>query len=166
MVERRFGWIVNITSASVKMPLEGLDLSSGARADLIGFPAGIARSAAHANVTINFLLPGSFDTRRLQSGQEAAAKQLGIPVEMVVDQRRAVIPVQRFGEPHEFGKVCAFRCSSHAGHITGQNLVIDGGAYPAVPQSSGRGTVGSRRFHTENLFADGTCRLVLIGMLL
>jgi 3-oxoacyl-[acyl-carrier protein] reductase len=83
-------------------------------------------------VTINFLLPGSFDTRRLQSGQEAAAKQLGIPVETVADQRRAEIPAQRFGEPHEFGKACAFLCSSHAGYITGQSLLIDGGAYPGI----------------------------------
>jgi 3-oxoacyl-[acyl-carrier protein] reductase len=132
MVERRFGRIVNITSASVKMPLEGLDLSSGARAGLTGFLAGVARSVAHANVTINFLLPGSFDTRRLQSGQEAAAKRLGIPVETVADQRRAEIPAQRFGEPHEFGKACAFLCSSHAGYITGQSLLIDGGAYPGI----------------------------------
>jgi len=132
MVERRFGRIVNITSASVKMPLEGLDLSSGARAGLTGFLAGVARSVAHANVTINFLLPGSFDTRRLQSGQEAAAKRLGIPVETVADQRRAEIPAQRFGDPHEFGKACAFLCSSHAGYITGQSLLIDGGAYPGI----------------------------------
>ena len=132
MVERRFGRIVNITSASVKMPLEGLDLSSGARAGLTGFLAGVARSVAHANVTINFLLPGSFDTRRLQAGQEAAAKRLGVPVETVADQHRAKIPAQRFGEPQEFGKACAFLCSSHAGYITGQSLLIDGGAYPGI----------------------------------
>jgi 3-oxoacyl-[acyl-carrier protein] reductase len=132
MVERRFGRIVNITTASVKMPLEGLDLSSGARAGLTGFLAGVARSVAHANVTINFLLPGSFDTRRLQSGQEAAAKRLGVPVETVAAQHRAKIPAQRFGEPQEFGKACAFLCSSHAGYITGQSLLIDGGAYPGI----------------------------------
>ena len=106
MVERRFGRMVNITSASVKMPLEGLDLSSGARAGLTGFLAGVARSVAHANVTINFLLPGSFDTRRLQAGQEAAAKRLGVPVETVAAQHRAKIPAQR-REAEEFGKACA-----------------------------------------------------------
>ena len=132
MVERRFGRIVNITSASVKMPLEGLDLSSGARAGLTGFLAGVARSVAHANVTINFLLPGSFDTRRLQAGQEAAAKRLGVPVETVAAQHRAKIPARRFGEAEEFGKACAFLCSSHAGYITGQSLLIDGGAYPGI----------------------------------
>src|SRR3954454_19093486 len=132
MVERRFGRIVNITSSSVKAPIAGLDLSSGARAGLTGFLAGVARSVAHANVTINFLLPGSFDTRRLQAGQEAAAKRLGVPVETVAAQHRAKIPAQRFGEPEEFGKACAFLCSSHAGYITGQSLLIDGGAYPGI----------------------------------
>ena len=83
-------------------------------------------------MTINFLLPGSFDTRRLQAGQEAAAKRLGVPVETVVAQHRAKIPAQRFGEAEEFGKACAFLCSSHAGYITGQSLLIDGGAYPGI----------------------------------
>jgi 3-oxoacyl-[acyl-carrier protein] reductase len=132
MVERRFGRIVNITSASVKMPIAGLDLSSGARAGLTGFLAGVARSVAHANVTINFLLPGSFDTKRLRSGQEANAKARGVAVDAVADERRAAIPAQRFGEPSEFGAACAFLCSAQAGYITGQSLLIDGGAYPGI----------------------------------
>ncbi|MFE1599063.1 SDR family oxidoreductase [Methylobacterium sp. ID0610] len=132
MVERRFGRIVNITSSSVKMPLPGLDLSSGARAGLTGFLAGVARSVVHANVTINFLLPGAFDTRRLQSGQEAAARQQGVDVGVVRAQRRDAIPAKRFGEPSEFGAACAFLCSAQAGYITGQSLLIDGGAYPGI----------------------------------
>jgi 3-oxoacyl-[acyl-carrier protein] reductase len=132
MVERRFGRIVNITSASVKMPLAGLDLSSGARAGLTGFLAGVARSVAHANVTINFLLPGSFDTRRLRSGQQAAAERRGVPIETVQQERRADIPAGRFGEAAEFGAACAYLCSAQAGYITGQSLLIDGGAYPGV----------------------------------
>ncbi|MFG1400217.1 MULTISPECIES: SDR family oxidoreductase [Roseixanthobacter] len=132
MVERRFGRIVNITSSSVKMPLPGLDLSSGARAGLTGFLAGVARSVAHANVTINFLLPGAFDTRRLKAGQEAAARQQGLDVSVVRDQRREAIPAKRFGEPSEFGAACAFLCSTQAGYITGQSLLIDGGAYPGI----------------------------------
>jgi 3-oxoacyl-[acyl-carrier protein] reductase len=132
MVERRFGRIVNITSASVKMPIAGLDLSSGARAGLTGFLAGVARSVADANVTINFLLPGSFDTKRLRSGQESSAKARGISPDIVADERRASIPAKRFGEPSEFGKACAFLCSEHAGYITGQSLLIDGGAYPGI----------------------------------
>ena len=132
MVERRFGRIVNITSGSVKMPLSGLDLSSGARLGLTGFLAGVARSVTHANVTINFLLPGSFDTHRLQSGQKRNAEQRGIDIEIIRDERRQSIPAKRFGEPDEFGAACAFLCSAQAGYITGQSLLIDGGAFPGV----------------------------------
>jgi 3-oxoacyl-[acyl-carrier protein] reductase len=132
MAERRFGRIVNITSSSVKAPIAGLDLSSGARAGLTGFLAGVARSVAHANVTINFLLPGSFATRRLRAGQEAMARKLGVSPDAVAEERRASIPAKRFGDPSEFGKACAFLCSSQAGYITGQSLLIDGGAYPGI----------------------------------
>ena len=132
MIDRRFGRIVNITSGSVKMPLPGLDLSSGARVGLTGFLAGVARSVAHANVTINFLLPGSFDTDRLRSIQDGAARQFGIPAEAVTKQALSQIPARRFGEPAEFGAACAFLCSAAAGFITGQSILIDGGAYPGI----------------------------------
>ena len=132
MVERRFGRIVNITSASVKQPLPGLDLSSGARAGLTGFLAGVARSVAHANVTINFLLPGSFATPRMRAIQEGAAQQRGVTVEVIDEHVRAAIPAGRFGEPAEFGAACAFLCSANAGFITGQSLLIDGGAFPGI----------------------------------
>ncbi|MBA4188437.1 MAG: 3-oxoacyl-ACP reductase [Planctomycetaceae bacterium] len=132
MVERRFGRIVNITSGSVKMPLAGLDLSSGARAGLTGFLAGVARSVAHANVTINFLLPGSFETRRLRSSMETAATKTGTDIAAVRASRESAIPAKRFGDPAEFGAACAFLCSTHAGFITGQSLLIDGGAFPGV----------------------------------
>ncbi len=132
MVERRFGRIVNITSASVKQPLAGLDLSSGARAGLTGFLAGVARTVVHANVTINFLLPGSFDTPRLRAIQEAAAQQQGVAVEVIAEHIRASIPAGRFGEPTEFGAACAFLCAAGSGFITGQSLLIDGGAYPGI----------------------------------
>ena len=132
MTQRGFGRIVNITSSSVKSPLSGLDLSSGARAGLTGFLAGVARSVAHANVTINFLLPGSFDTRRLRSGIEASANKLGVSPTEVAEERSAAIPAKRFGDPSEFGKTCAFLCSPHAGYITGQSILIDGGAYPGI----------------------------------
>ena len=127
MVQRRFGRIVNITSGSVKMPMSGLDLSSGARAGLTGFLAGVARSVAHANVTINFLLPGAFDTARLRSNTEAAAERQGTSPEELADRRRGEIPARRFGEPAELGAACAFLCSAQAGYITGQSLLIDGG---------------------------------------
>src|SRR5499427_2818402 len=130
MVRRKFGRIVNITSGSVKMPLAGLDLSSGARAGLTAFMAGVARSVAAANVTINFLLPGPFDTDRLRSGIEITAKRRGITVEAAKAERTATVPAKRFGSPDEFGAACAFLCSAQAGYITGQSLLIDGGAFP------------------------------------
>jgi 3-oxoacyl-[acyl-carrier protein] reductase len=132
MVARKFGRIVNITSGSVKMPLAGLDLSSGARAGLTAFMAGVARSVAGANVTINFLLPGAFDTDRLRSNIEATAKKQGSPLDQVTAARAASIPAKRFGTPDEFGAACAFLCSAQAGYITGQNLLIDGGAFPGA----------------------------------
>ncbi len=132
MVTRRFGRIVNITSASVKMPLAGLDVSSGARAGLTGFLAGVARSVAGANVTINFLLPGAFDTDRLRSSIEGAATKRGLEADAIRTERQRAIPAQRFGDTSEFGAACAFLCSARAGYITGQSLLLDGGAFPGV----------------------------------
>jgi len=132
MVARRFGRIVNITSGSVKMPLAGLDLSSGARAGLTGFLAGVARSVAHANVTINCLLPGAFATRRLESSIATAVSKTGADPETIRTTRREAIPAKRFGDPAEFGAACGFLCSAQAGFITGQSLLIDGGAFPGV----------------------------------
>jgi 3-oxoacyl-[acyl-carrier protein] reductase len=132
MVARKFGRIVNITSGSVKMPLAGLDLSSGARAGLTAFLAGVARMVAGANVTINNVLPGTFDTDRLRSNMEATAKKRGISVEQASAERMAAVPAKRFGYPEEFGMAAAFLCSVHAGYITGQNLLIDGGVFPGT----------------------------------
>ena len=129
MAQRGFGRIVNITSSSVKAPIAGLDLSSGARAGLTAFLAGVARTVAAKNVTINNILPGSFDTDRLRSNFKATAQRQGSSEEAAADARRATIPARRFGTPDEFGKACAFLCSAHAGYITGQNLLIDGGAF-------------------------------------
>jgi 3-oxoacyl-[acyl-carrier protein] reductase len=129
MVERRFGRIVNITSISVKMPFLGLDLSSGARAGLTSFLAGVARSVADAGVTINNLMPGLFDTDRYRSGIAANAKALGVSVEEMAERRRNSVPTKRVGDPAEFGDACAFLCSARAGYITGQNLLLDGGLF-------------------------------------
>jgi 3-oxoacyl-[acyl-carrier protein] reductase len=132
MVERGFGRIVNITSGTVKAPIDVLGLSNGARSGLTGFVAGLARQRklASRNVTINNLLPGAFDTERLQKTMAAGAAKAGRPLESVRDQRRQGIPAQRFGSADEFGALCAFVCSLQAGYITGQNLLVDGGAYP------------------------------------
>ena len=132
MAQRKFGRIVNITSGSVRMPLGGLDLSSGARAGLTAFLAGVARQVAVNNVTINFLLPGSFETDRLESNMQSVAKNQGITVEQAKIARAATVPAKRFGQPDEFGAACAFLCSAHAGYITGQNLLIDGGVFPGA----------------------------------
>jgi 3-oxoacyl-[acyl-carrier protein] reductase len=132
MAARGFGRIVNITSLSVKMPIVGLDLSSGARAGLTAFMAGVARSVADKNVTINNLLPGSFDTARLRSNLSAAAKRTGVSESEAASRSMANIPAKRFGTAAEFGQACAFLCSVHAGFITGQNILLDGGAYPAA----------------------------------
>jgi 3-oxoacyl-[acyl-carrier protein] reductase len=132
MISRGFGRIVNITSLSVKMPITGLDLSSGARAGLTAFMAGVSRSVADKNVTINNLLPGSFDTARLRGNLSLAAKRASVSDAEAAARSMANIPAKRFGTPAEFGQTCAFLCSVHAGFITGQNILIDGGAYPAA----------------------------------
>ena len=129
MVERRFGRIVNITSASVLTPISGLDLSSGARAGLTAFLSGVARDVAHANVTINAILPGMFDTDRIRSNFANAAARLNVAEDKVRADRIAGVPAKRLGEAEEFGKLAAFLSSAHAGYITGQNLLIDGGAF-------------------------------------
>ena len=132
MVDRKFGRIVNITSGSVKMPLAGLDLSSGARAGLTAFLGGVARTVAASNVTINFLLPGPFGTERLYGYLEATAKKSGISKEQAFAARAASVPAKRFGEPAEFGDACAYLCSAQAGFITGQSLLMDGGSFPGA----------------------------------
>ncbi len=132
MIERRFGRIVNITSAAVKAPIESLGLSNGARAGLTGFVAGLARQTVQHNVTINNLLPGPFETDRLRSNIEAAAARTGKPFDELWQTRRDGNPARRFGNPEEFGAACAYLCSAQAGFITGQNLLLDGGAYPGT----------------------------------
>ena len=129
MIARRFGRIVNITSASVLTPLSGLDVSSAARAGLTAFLAGVAREVAHANVTINNVLPGAFDTDRIRGPMKKMAAEKGVAFEDIANQRMANIPAGRFGTAEEFGQACAFFASAQAGYITGQNLLIDGGAF-------------------------------------
>ncbi|MBC7802853.1 MAG: SDR family oxidoreductase [Candidatus Parcubacteria bacterium] len=132
MIARRFGRIVNITSGAVKMPIPELGLSNGARTGLTGFVAGIARQTVQHNVTINGLLPGPFDTDRLRGNFIFNAKKLGKTVEELAKARADGNPAKRFGTTQEFGDACAFLCSANAGFITGQNLLMDGGAYPGT----------------------------------
>ncbi len=132
MIARRFGRIVNITSSAVKAPIEILGLSNGARAGLTGFVATVARETVRHNVTINNLLPGPFATDRLKSNVRSVADKSGRPFEDVWNERMAANPARRFGDPTEFGEACAYLCSQQAGYITGQNFLLDGGAFPGT----------------------------------
>jgi 3-oxoacyl-[acyl-carrier protein] reductase len=132
MMARGFGRIVNITSSAVKAPIDVLGLSNGARSGLTGFVAGLARKTVAKNVTINNLLPGPFDTDRLATTLQAAATHSGQTLEQMREQRRAQNPAKRFGTIEEFGAACTFLCSKHAGYITGQSVLMDGGAYPGT----------------------------------
>ncbi|MEO8344500.1 MAG: SDR family oxidoreductase [Betaproteobacteria bacterium] len=132
MIGRKFGRIVNITSAAVKAPIDVLGLSNGARSGLTGFVAGLARKVAGHNVTINNLLPGYFDTDRLRGTMSARASAQGKAIADVMAQAQAGIPAGRFGSADEFGEVCAFICSTRAGYLVGQNILLDGGAYPGT----------------------------------
>jgi len=133
MAERGFGRVINITSGAVKAPIDNLGLSNGARSGLTGFIAGVARSKlASQGVTINNLLPGAFDTYRLNTTMAGAAQKTGKSIDEIKDMRKKTIPAQRFGTSEEFGAICAFLCSQHAGYITGQNILADGGFYPGT----------------------------------
>ena len=134
MTARGFGRIVNITSGAVKAPIDILGLSNGARSGLTGFVAGLSRQArvAAGNVTINNLLPGAFDTDRLRTTAAGAAAKTGQSIDSILEARKKLNPMGRFGTAAEFGAICAFICSVHAGYITGQNLLLDGGAYPGT----------------------------------
>ncbi len=130
MMDRGFGRVVNITSASIKNPIANLELSNGARLGLTGAVAVLARKAVAKNVTINGILPGPFDTDRLRNTTKSMAEKAGKPLEAVEAERKSAVPAKRFGTTDEFGAIVAFLCSQHAGYITGQNILPDGGGYP------------------------------------
>jgi 3-oxoacyl-[acyl-carrier protein] reductase len=132
MIARKFGRIVNITSGAVKAPIPELGLSNGARSGLTGFVAGLARSVAQHNVTVNNLLPGAFDTERLRANFAFNAQKAGRSADEMARARMQATPARRLGTIEEFGDACAFLCSAQAGFITGQNLLLDGGAYPGT----------------------------------
>jgi len=134
MAERGFGRVVNITSGAVKAPIDVLGLSNGARSGLTGFVAGLARQSrvASRNVTINNLLPGVFDTDRIQATLKGQAAKTGKTVDQLKEERRATVPAKRYGTLEEFGQICAFLCSAQGGYLTGQNILLDGGAFPGA----------------------------------
>src|SRR5260221_4346235 len=132
MMKRGFGRIVNITSSSVKAPIDILGLSNGARSGLTGFVAGVARVTVRHGVTINGLLPGPFDTDRLRGTYKVRAANTGKSYKEENKAGAKLNPSGRFGTARDFGIACAFLCSAHAGYITGQNLLMDGGQYPGT----------------------------------
>jgi 3-oxoacyl-[acyl-carrier protein] reductase len=132
MIERKFGRVVNITSHMVKQPVAILGLSNGARAGLTGFVGGLARDVARHNVTLNSVLPGQFDTDRLRSNHQRFAQSTGADLDAFRTRQRDQIPARRFGDPAEFGDMCAFLCGARAGYITGQNILLDGGQFPGL----------------------------------
>jgi len=132
MMARGFGRIVNIVSRSVKIAQPELSLSNGARSGLVGFVAGIARQTIKRNVTINNILPGIVASDGQRRHVEALAAQSGRAFDDIWRERAATNPAGRYGEPAEIGAYVAFLCSAHAGFVTGQNLLIDGGHYPGT----------------------------------
>jgi 3-oxoacyl-[acyl-carrier protein] reductase len=132
MIANKFGRIVNITSGAVKLPIPELGLSNGARTGLTGFVAGLSRKTVRHNVTINNLLPGPFDTDRIRNVSAGQAKAAGVSTEEIMKQRASENPAGRFGDAEEFGLACAFLCGAKSGFITGQNLLLDGGAFPGT----------------------------------
>jgi 3-oxoacyl-[acyl-carrier protein] reductase len=132
MQERRFGRIVNITSAMVKTPMSPMGLSTGARTGLTSVAKSLSKDVAHANVTINNLLPERFDTERQQQMANVHAKMANISVEEAYAHMAKSIAAGRLGRPEEFGDACAFLCSAQAGYISGQNLQLDGGSFAGL----------------------------------
>ena len=128
MIRKKWGRVVNITSQAVKAPIPALGLSNSARAGLTGYVAGTSRQVAQYGVTINNLLPGMHDTRRLIDLDKSLSKEKNITPDEARKVRMSSIPVGRYGTIHEFGKTCAFICSQHAGFMVGQNILLDGGA--------------------------------------
>src|SRR6185503_17349819 len=127
----RDDWIKAI-DANMLTPIDILGLSNGARAGLTGFIAGLSRKTVINNVTINGLLPGPFVTDRLTGTAKPEAEKRGITIDQVLAERAKLNPAGRFGDPEEFGYACAFLCGAKAGFITGQNLLLDGGAFPGT----------------------------------
>jgi 3-oxoacyl-[acyl-carrier protein] reductase len=132
MMARGFGRIVNIVSRSVKIPQHELGLSNGARSGLVGFAGGLARQTVARNVTINNLLPGIFDSDAQREHIRGMLAPGGKSFDEIWRERAAANPARRYGRPAELGAYCAFLCSEHAGFITGQNLLVDGGSYPGT----------------------------------
>jgi 3-oxoacyl-[acyl-carrier protein] reductase len=127
MKERKWGRIVNVTSISVKQPVEGLILSNAIRAGVTGFAKTISNEVASYNVTVNNVLPGYTRTERLVHLAEAVSERDGKTIDEVYEGWAAEVPMGRLAEPPEVGAVAAFLCSEQASYVTGQSIAVDGG---------------------------------------
>jgi 3-oxoacyl-[acyl-carrier protein] reductase len=132
MRARRFGRVVNVTSAMVKSPHPAMGLSTAARSALTAVCKGLSREVAADGVTINNLLPERIDTGRQRFMAELRSRSGGVSLEQAYEEMAETIAAKRLGTPEEFGAACAFLCSVHAGYISGQNLQLDGGSYPGL----------------------------------
>lgn len=132
MIARGWGRVVSITSGSVKSPIPALGLSNASRAGFTGFVAGTARQVARHGVIMNNILPGQHATDRIKGLMEAAARRDDITPEEAATRAQAAIPRGRFGDPADFGRICAFLCSEHVGFMVGQNVLVDGGLFNAT----------------------------------
>ena len=132
MRERRFGRIVNITSAMVKSPKLMLGLSTASRAGLTAFSKAMSNEVVRDNVTINNLLPERIETDRIQYMTEQLAQRRQLTLEQARAELLKPVAAKRFGRPDEFADACAFLCSAQAGYISGQNLQVDGGSYEGL----------------------------------
>jgi len=138
MLERGFGRIVNITSASVRSPIAELCFSNGARCGLTGFVAGLSRKTIGRNITINNLLPGPFNTDRLRGNLAHQAEAISKGLAEMTAMAAANNPAGRFGTVGKFGATCAFMCSVHTGFMTGQQIMLDGGAFLGTMWRTGK----------------------------
>ena len=132
MKQRKFGRIINITSAMVKSPHPMMSLSTSARTGLTAFSKGLSKEVAKDNITINNLLPERFDTDRQVFMTEMLMKNQNISRDEARSQITSSIAANRFGKPEEFGATCAFLCSQQASFISGQNIQLDGGSYEGL----------------------------------
>ncbi len=127
MRQRKWGRIINVTSITVKQPVEGLMLSNSLRAGVTGFARTLANEVARDGITVNNILPGFTRTQRIEELAKATAEREGISIDEVMNKQRASIPMGRLGEPREFAAIAAFLASERASYITGTSIQVDGG---------------------------------------
>lgn len=127
MQKQKWGRIINITSLSVKQPLDNLILSNSIRLAIIGMAKTLSNQIGEYNITINNVCPGITLTARVKSLAEIKSKELNIPIDKVYDTWIKEIPVRRLGKPEDLAALITFLASERAGFITGTTIQVDGG---------------------------------------